>query len=242
MKAYLISFILTAITLSCFSQTILSGKYEIQDAGLSGNQTNVLTIRSLNSSPNTSTALRFLNRNSSEPITSLSGNLELISKKYTGGNPFGYNSSVFIIKSNVTDASGSSMVERLSIDQNGTVRIGVDHTFSTQQSGQTIANTKLAVAGTIRAEEVIVHLKNNWPDYVFSENYVLLPLSDVEKFIQKNHHLPNIPSATEVATSGNNLGEMDALLLRKIEELTLYMIQLKKDNEELAVAVSQLKK
>jgi hypothetical protein len=199
-------------------------------------------IRSLNSSPNTSTALRFLNRNSSEPITSLSGNLELISKKYTGGNPFGYNSSVFIIKSNVTDASGSSMVERLSIDQNGTVRIGVDHTFSTQQSGQTIANTKLAVAGTIRAEEVIVHLKNNWPDYVFSENYVLLPLSDVEKFIQKNHHLPNIPSATEVATSGNNLGEMDALLLRKIEELTLYMIQLKKDNEELAVAVSQLKK
>lgn len=229
-------------TIDCFSQTILTGLHEIRDAGFAGGQTNVLTVRSLNSAANTSTALRIINRNTLEPATSINGTLELISKRYSDGNPFGYNAGIFIVRANLTNASGSNMVERMSIDQNGTVRIGIDHTFSAQQFGQSIANTRLAVGGTIRAEEVVVQLRSNWPDYVFSESYALPLLSDVEKFVKENHHLPGIPSASEVKQNGNNLGEMDALLLRKIEELTLYLIQLRKDNDELAATINQLRK
>lgn len=89
---------------------------------------------------------------------------------------------------------------------------------------------KLSVNGRIRAQEVKVE-NGNWPDYVFEKSYALSPLEEIEKHIQQNGHLPGIPSAAEVKANGIDLGEMNAKLLKKIEELTLYMIDLKKEND-----------
>ena len=91
----------------------------------------------------------------------------------------------------------------------------------------------LSVAGDMRAESMEVSLANTWPDYVFDKDYSLNTLSELEKFIAKNKHLPNVPSASEVETNGINLGEMDAILLQKIEELTLYVIEQEKKIEAL---------
>jgi hypothetical protein len=90
---------------------------------------------------------------------------------------------------------------------------------------------KLAVGGKAVAEEVVVKLQASWPDYVFSDGYKLTPLAEVEAYIRANNHLPEIPTHNEVKQNGLSLGEMNALLLKKVEELTLYMIELKKENE-----------
>jgi hypothetical protein len=86
-------------------------------------------------------------------------------------------------------------------------------------------NYKLAVAGTIGAKEVVVEVVSGmWPDYVFEKDYPLAPLDSVAAFVKANKHLPEVPSATEVENNGVQLGEMNMLLLKKIEELTLYVI------------------
>ncbi len=87
-------------------------------------------------------------------------------------------------------------------------------------------NWKLAVKGKIRAEEV--NVETGWADYVFSEGYSLPTLKEVEKHIKEKGHLINIPSAAEVKTNGIELGEMNKLLLEKIEEQMLYILQLEK--------------
>jgi len=70
-----------------------------------------------------------------------------------------------------------------------------------------------------------------WPDYVFSEDYALPSLAVVEKYINEHKHLPGIPTAAAVEKDGLDVGEMNMQLLQKIEELTLYIIQLRKDSE-----------
>jgi trimeric autotransporter adhesin len=87
------------------------------------------------------------------------------------------------------------------------------------------AGYKLAIAGKAIVEEVVVQLQANWPDYVFKTDYNLPSLSEVQKFISVNHHLPGVPSAEEVKSDGVVVGEMNAILLKKIEELTLYIIK-----------------
>ena len=91
---------------------------------------------------------------------------------------------------------------------------------------------KLAVGGKMVAEEVVIKLQANWPDYVFNPAYKLPSLVDVEKFIQTNHHLQGVPSETEVKKDGLAVGDMNAVLLKKIEELTLYIIDLEKRLKE----------
>lgn len=83
---------------------------------------------------------------------------------------------------------------------------------------------KLEVNGQIHAKEVQIDLKN-WPDFVFEEDYDLQPLREIALFIKTHGHLPNIPSATQVEDEGVYLGKMNALLLQKIEELTLHLIE-----------------
>jgi len=84
----------------------------------------------------------------------------------------------------------------------------------------------LAVGGDIVAERVLVRLESNWPDYVFADSYDLSDLSDVEQFIQKNKHLPHLPSAASLEESGEvDLGDIQSRLLRTIEELTLHVIE-----------------
>ena len=90
---------------------------------------------------------------------------------------------------------------------------------------------KLSVNGNIRSKEVVVEI--GWADYVFNKKYKLKPLIEVEKFIEQNKHLPNIPSAAEVEKNGLHLGDIQKKMMEKIEELTLYIIQLNKRIEEL---------
>jgi hypothetical protein len=89
--------------------------------------------------------------------------------------------------------------------------------------GTTNPTHKLAVNGTIKAKEVIVET-TGWSDYVFAEDYALAPLAEVEAHIKEHKHLPGIPSAAQVADHGISVGDMQARLLAKIEELTLHQI------------------
>ena len=92
---------------------------------------------------------------------------------------------------------------------------------------------RLAVSGSIHATEVKVQHQDNWYDYVFEDDYNLTSLFELEKFIAENKHLPDIPSEKEVHENGINLGEMNGILLKKIEELTLYVIEQQKEIQEL---------
>jgi hypothetical protein len=89
--------------------------------------------------------------------------------------------------------------------------------------GTTNPQYSLSVNGTVQAKEVIVN--TGWADYVFYPVYRLKPLTELAAYIRKNRHLPDIPSETEVKQRGVSLGDMQAKLLAKIEQLTLYMIQ-----------------
>lgn len=101
-------------------------------------------------------------------------------------------------------------------------------------------NYKLYVKGGIRAEKIKVDVAttNGWADYVFEEDYQLMSLPEVEKFIQANKRLPEIPSAEEVVCDGVELTEMQVKLLKKIEELTLYSIEQNKRIEMLEKKLS----
>jgi len=99
--------------------------------------------------------------------------------------------------------------------------------------GTTTPNAKLAVNGRIRAQEIKVEIAE-WPDYVFAEDYQLPSLQQTEKHIKEKGYLPGIPSAEEVKANGVDLGDMNAKLLKKMEEMTLIMIQLNKKVEQQA--------
>ena len=100
----------------------------------------------------------------------------------------------------------------------------------------------LSVNGKIMSEEVRVQMDANWPDYVFDNKYKLRPLKEVEQFITAKKHLPGIPSAKQVADEGLHLGDMQKRIMEKVEELTLYVIQLNKENQQLKQEVETLRK
>jgi hypothetical protein len=110
--------------------------------------------------------------------------------------------------------------------ENGNIGIGTSKTIFTDGS------YRLAVDGKIRSKEVKVTL-DDWSDFVFKPEYKLMPINELEIFINNNSHLPAIPSEEEVQKSGVSLGEMNAKLLQKIEELTLYTIEQQKEIEKL---------
>lgn len=111
--------------------------------------------------------------------------------------------------------------EKIRFLSNGNVGIGTQ-----------TPNYKLEVNGTIRAKEIKVEAIN-WPDYVFADNYNLKSLDEVEQFINQNKHLPDILPASQMEAEGVNLSEMNIMMLQKIEELTLYVIELKKEIDNL---------
>lgn len=100
------------------------------------------------------------------------------------------------------------------------------------------------VTDGILTEKVKVAIKNSsdWADYVFNKDYKKMTLTEVEKFIKVNNHLPNMLSATEMVSEGNDLAKTDAKLLEKIEELTLYMIEMKKENAQMKRQINTLKR
>ena len=98
-----------------------------------------------------------------------------------------------------------------------------------------LSEYRLFVRGGILAEEVRIRTYSNWPwpDYVFADDYKLMPLNEVEQYIGDNGHLPNMPSAKEVEEEGLELGNIVKLQQEKIEELTLHLIDQEKEIEQL---------
>jgi hypothetical protein len=104
--------------------------------------------------------------------------------------------------------------------------------------GTAAPDAPLAVKGRIHAKEVKVDVTGALaPDYVFDNDYNLPSLAKVKEYIDKNHHLPEVPSAKEMEAKGVELGEMNLLLLKKIEELTLYVLEQQKQIDELKAKV-----
>ncbi len=124
---------------------------------------------------------------------------------------------------------------------NGTGRIfhlGTDGML--ELTNGTTQTFKVETTGLIRGRRMKLDL-NTWADYVFDENYQLMPLSEVEAFVKKEKHLPNIPSEQELKAEGADVMELNKLLMEKVEELTLYLIQQNKNTEELKKELETLK-
>ncbi|MGA1825339.1 MAG: hypothetical protein ACMUIP_11830, partial [bacterium] len=114
--------------------------------------------------------------------------------------------------------TGGIPTPKLIVKDNGNVGIG-----------ETNPQSKLAVNGTITAKEVVV-TQEGWADFVFEENYPLASLEEVESYIKGNKHLPDMPSSKEIKQEGLAMADMMARQMQKIEELTLYLIEIKKEN------------
>lgn len=141
---------------------------------------------------------------------------------------------------------GSIKASTLSIDGNvgiGTSEIAAD--VKLQVAGKILCKGDIEVASIdasdIKTNDITVKM-NDVADYVFEEGYNLKNLSEVEAYVNANKHLPGIPSAAEIEKDGVSLSKMTNLLLEKVEELTLHMIQLEKENKALKAEVQSLKK
>ena len=122
----------------------------------------------------------------------------------------------------------ADLKQEIEVQANGYVGIGTSSPKS-----------KLDVAGTITATEIKVEAQT--ADFVFEEDYQLKSLEEVEQFVQENKHLPDVPSAKQMEESGVGLAEMNKLLLQKVEELTIYMIEQNKINKLQAEEIKALK-
>jgi len=129
----------------------------------------------------------------------------------------------------VTNTNGD---ETFVVYGNGRTAIGVQKITTGPHT-----DAMLTVDGKILAKSCYVTL-NNWADYVFASDYKLLPLKQVEAYYKENKHLPEIPTEKEVIENGVNIAEMNKLLLKKIEELTLYLVQQQKDIDALKAKLS----
>ena len=143
------------------------------------------------------------------------------------------------------DISSSSATNQLKIDAssnpNGRITLMPGSSVGVGIGTLETGSHKLAVEGSIGAREIKVEA-SGWSDFVFHHDYELRTLEEVEHHIAKNGHLPEIPCEAEVAENGINLGEMDAKLLQKIEELTLYLIEQNKRMNKLEVKNAELEK
>ncbi len=108
---------------------------------------------------------------------------------------------------------------RLRVNQDGDIAIG---------AANVPAGYRLSVDGWVISEGVRVQSSNDWPDYVFESDYQLMPLAELEKSIAQNKRLPGMPGAEQVKAEGIDISETQRLLLQKVEELTLYIIELEK--------------
>ncbi len=141
---------------------------------------------------------------------------------------FNYDTQKYMMRWGVKDAEFVNSGNIL-FNNSGSVGIGV----SEGDANTKLEGVALGVNGTIKATELIVELYENWPDFVFADDYNLMSLYEVENYIKQNRHLPNVPSEAQVLENGVNVGEMTSILLQKVEELTLHIIELNKRIEEL---------
>ncbi len=133
-----------------------------------------------------------------------------------------------------TAAQNTNAIERMRITHDGRVLIGATDVDKAKLYS-------LAVNGSALFTKAVVKLYGNWPDYVFKPNYKLRSLEELELFIKTNNHLPDVPSAKQVEDKGIDVGDNQGILLKKIEELTLYLIEQNKKLALLQTEVNKLK-
>jgi hypothetical protein len=136
--------------------------------------------------------------------------------------------------------ANKNWISALTLYGDGTVGVGFGTTYTA--GDYRTQGYKLAVNGGILCEEVKVIADVPDADYVFDTDYKLTTLPELESFVKKNRHLPNIPSAEQFKKDGYKVGEMDEMLLRKVEELTLYVIEQQKTINNLKSELEALKK
>ena len=154
-------------------------------------------------------------------------------------------------KNNYADLSFSAMkysfnVESTNINIMTMKKSGINMMTNLDVAGKIKCQNELEVADVlkatqIKAQDINVEL-NNAADYVFEEGYNLRSLSEVENYVKENKHLPGVPSASEISENGMSVSQMSNLLLEKVEELTLHMIELEKENKALRNRVEMLEK
>ncbi|MCF8068684.1 MAG: hypothetical protein K9L30_08885 [Desulfobacterales bacterium] len=231
------------------------------DGNLTLNRTqNVDQIRRLtiegaqNNGTNPYASVKFKNYDKTNTTDYIGATIEAFSK-----NGLESGNLVFSTK----DETPGLLTERMRIGKDGTVNvigtltsaeIDVTGTISSNDlavAGVTTSNSldvtglitssELTVAGKITAQEIEVTDVGDWPDYVFGDDYDLLPLLDLEAYINQNKHLPGMPSQVEIEEEGLNISGIVKIQMEKIEELTLYIIEHKKENDALKEESDKLK-
>ena len=155
-------------------------------------------------------------------------------KTINGPVLYGYNGGAL-------GSTGNGKAVALQWDNNGIVYIGGKCTNSYASLAKLEVNGSLLVGNNAGTAGIYL-TQNSWADFVFDANYKLMPLNEVENYYKTNHHLPNVPTTKDIQEQGNNLGQTDAVLLQKIEELTLYMVKQQKEIEDLKKQVQKNKK
>lgn len=130
--------------------------------------------------------------------------------------------------------SSGGWMRAMQILQNGRIQIGT-------RAPSAHPDYRLAVDGKLVSTSVYVTNPSNWADFVFAPSYKLMPLAELESYLKVNHHLPAIPAANEVEAKGYSVTDMDAKLLRSVEELTLHVIELSKQNAQMRVELNSLR-
>jgi hypothetical protein len=141
------------------------------------------------------------------------------------------NSTPFLLKANGDMAINNGIQNIFHLYSNGVLSLHGDNG---------IESFRVEGSGLVRCRKIKVDTQT-WPDYVFEKDYHLMPLKELEEYIQTNKHLPNIPCQEQVLKDGVELGEMNVKLLEKIEELTRYLIEQNKELKVLKEEVNQLK-
>jgi hypothetical protein len=146
---------------------------------------------------------------------------------------------------NIGTYGGGDLRFFANFDVNSSVTPAIAVKFGTQNVGigtEPSANYKLAVNGDAIATKMVVKANSAWPDYVFKPDYDLTPLSTIAHFIKENGHLPEMPTEKEVAENGIDLGSVETKLLKKVEELTLYLLQQQQLIEKQQLQIDELVK
>lgn len=158
--------------------------------------------------------------------------------------PIFFNASKYYINSNNTYIENKEDID-FNVKAPKNINVDAEQLRITGKVGINVENYQdnyaLAVNGGIITTEVYIAEADNWPDHVFADDYKLMGLHELENFIRANRHLPEVPSEEEVLENGYDMGEMQGLLLKKIEELTLYTIQLQEQIERQQKEIDELK-
>ncbi len=211
--------------------------------------TGAVSASSITTTGNIATA-QDLNVSGNTTLNNLTINGQLTSKGFSAD---GINTQGSIVAGQNLSVSGATTVNTLQVTgamnagvitatdfkkADGTSLFNFDNTVISQTlnvaADHVPSNYKMAVGGNIIVTGVDVKIPQKWPDYVFTDRHKLLTLDEVNAYIKEHGHLPGVLSAAEMQTKQNySLSEMDAKLLEKVEELTLYIIELKKEIEAL---------